>query len=36
MKKVKRKNDYDVEAIIAFHGRWSWNFLKMEKNKERF
>ncbi len=35
-KSFKKKRDYDVEAIISFHGRWSWNFSKMKKNKERF
>jgi len=32
----KNKKEYNVEAVIAFHGRWNWNLSKMQKNKERF
>jgi hypothetical protein len=35
-KSKKNKKDYNVEVVIAFHGRWNWNLSKMQKNKERF
>jgi hypothetical protein len=35
-KNKKNKKDCEFEIIIAFHGRWSWNLSKMQKNKERF
>jgi len=35
-KSKKIKKDYDVEVIIAFHGRRNCNLSKMQKNKERF
>jgi hypothetical protein len=30
------KKAYDVEVIIVFHGRWSWNFSKMQKKRKDF
>jgi hypothetical protein len=35
-KSKKNKKAYDVEAIIVFHGRWSWNLSKMQKKGKIF
>jgi hypothetical protein len=27
----KNKKNYNVKAVISFHGRWNWNLSKMQK-----